>query len=119
MADVHAPDTPPFDSQALLRRLHGDAALAKAMAALLLQELPAQTQALHRAVETANVEGVAQVAHALRGAVSNFGADEVARAAYNLERMAVDGRLADSADAQKTFDDAVARLIPALRELTA
>ena len=56
-------------------------------------------------------------AHALRGAVSNFAADDAAHAALTLEMMGRDGDFTGSDQALRALEEELGRLRPALEEL--
>ena len=108
----------PFDRETLLQRLNGDASLAGAMAALMLQELPAQRAAVRDAVRGRDAAGLARSAHTLAGSIGNFLARDALAAARRLEALGRDGALADADDALEALDAALDRLALALRELT-
>jgi HPt (histidine-containing phosphotransfer) domain-containing protein len=116
--DSRPASAPPFDSEALLQRLHGDRTLVAAMAKLLLRELPAQREAVRRAVLARDADGVFQGAHTVAGSAGNFLASDAVEAAQRLERMGRAGELAGADDALAALDDALDRLTPALQELT-
>ena len=107
-----------LDRTEFLARVHGDAVLAGAMAALFIQEAPAQLEAVRLAVATGSAERVSQAAHLLRGSVANFSAGEAVSAALHLEQMGRTGELTDASDALIALERAIERLIAALREFT-
>ena len=110
---------PALDRDAVLGRLHGDTVLARAMAALMLEEMPRQFDAARRAVANNDAEALAQAAHLLKGSVGNFAAAESESAAVRLEQVARSGDLSDAPAALQVLEAALERLTPALRELTA
>jgi HPt (histidine-containing phosphotransfer) domain-containing protein len=109
---------PPLDKTAFMARLHGDAALGAAMAALFLRDYPGQLEGLRSAVMAGDAEQMDRYAHLLSGAVGNFAAAEATEAAARLVRIARSGDLAPAADAFVALDAALERLAPALRDLT-
>ena len=110
---------PPFDQQAFLRTLRGDAALAAAMATLFLSECPRQLDAVRQAVATADAKALEQSAHLLRGSVGNFVATEATAAAARLEAFGRTGDLPQAVGALRALEAAIERLTPALREIAA
>ncbi|MBI5600308.1 MAG: Hpt domain-containing protein [Gemmatimonadetes bacterium] len=108
----------PFDRDAFLRTLHGDTALAGAMAALFLSECPRQLDAVRRAVAAGDAAALEQAAHLLRGSVGNFVASEATAAAARLEACGRAGDLSQVAGALRVLEAALERLTPALREMT-
>jgi HPt (histidine-containing phosphotransfer) domain-containing protein len=100
-------------------RLHGDTALAAAMAAVMLQELPGQLDGVRRAVATGDAEGLTQAAHLLKGSVGNFVAEESLAAAFRLEQLGRAGDLHAAPEALRALETALERLTPVLREMTA
>jgi hypothetical protein len=107
----------PFDRDALMHRLHGDAALAAAMAALMLQELPAQRDAVRDAVRRRDAAALFQSAHVVVSSVGNFLALDAVAAARRLETMGRDDALTGADVALDTLDAALDRLTFALQEL--
>ncbi|MHB0963239.1 MAG: Hpt domain-containing protein [Gemmatimonadaceae bacterium] len=113
------PASPPLDSEAFLRNLRGDTALAAAMAAMFLGECPHQMDAVRLAVSAGDAKALEQAAHLLRGSVGNFVATEATAAAARLEAFGRAGDLSLAAGALRTLEAAIERLTPALRELAA
>lgn len=111
--------SPPLDRQAFLRALHGDTALAAAMAALFLSECPHQMHAVRQAVAAGDAKALEQAAHLLRGSVGNFFATEATAAAARLEAFGRSGDLSLATGALHTLEAAIERLTPALREIAA
>lgn len=112
-----SPTAPPLDTEAFLRTLRGDAALAAAMAALFLSECPCQLDAVRQAVAAGDAEVLEQAAHLLRGSVGNFMATEATAAAARLEAFGRSGDLSQAPRALRALEAAIERLTPALREI--
>ena len=104
-------------TDALLARVGGDRTLLGAMVALFLGECPAFVAGIRRALADRDGPALERTAHALRGAVSNFAADDAAQAALALEVMGRDGDLTKADQAFRALEDALERLRPALEEL--
>ncbi len=113
------PASPPLDTDAFLRTLRGDSALAAALAALFLSECPLQMDAVRQAVAAGDAGALEQAAHLLRGSVGNFVAPEATAAAARLEAFGRAGDLSLAAGALRTLEAAIERLTPALREIAA
>lgn len=109
----------PFDHPAFLRQLHGDAALASAMAALFLTECPRQLDGVRQAVQANDAKQLVQTAHRLKGSVGNFAATEATAAAARLEALGQSGDLSPARDALRALEAALERLTSALREIAA
>ncbi len=80
-----------FDRAELLDRIGGNVAVFKDLVALFNQELPAQINALLRAVDRGDLDDVERRAHRVRGALLNLGAHQAGRAAEALEAIARSG----------------------------
>ncbi len=111
--------TPPFDLPTFLDHLHGDSALAAAMAALFLSECPGQLDGVRRAVAAGDAPSLERAAHLLKGSVGNFMAVDATEAAAWLEEQGRAGNLADASSALRALEAALDRLTTALREVTA
>lgn len=107
----------PFDAPAFMRRVGGDATLAAAMAALFLEECPRLLGDVRAAVAAADAESLSSAAHALKGSVGNFCADEASNAALRLELLGRSGDLEGTPEALRILEAALDRLGPALREI--
>ena len=116
---TETPASSPLDTEAFLRTLRGDAALAAAMAALFLSECPRQLDAVRQAVAAGDAKALEQAAHLLRGSVGNFVATEATAAAARLEAFGHSGDLSQAAGALRALEAAIERLTPALREIAA
>ncbi|MCU0759846.1 MAG: response regulator [Steroidobacteraceae bacterium] len=80
-----------LDRVGLFDRAMDDAQLAADLVAAFLHECPALRDALHLAIERHDVIATMNVAHTLKGAAGNVGAQRVARIAAQLERQAAAG----------------------------
>jgi HPt (histidine-containing phosphotransfer) domain-containing protein len=71
-----------------------------------------------QAVQARDPKAIAMSAHALKGAILNFGAKEAIRCAQDLESQGYDGLKADIDASYKALEDAVAGLILELKSET-
>jgi HPt (histidine-containing phosphotransfer) domain-containing protein len=77
-----------FDRTVLLERCMGNASLAEKLISVLLVSLPRDKSALQTAIDDGDLARTASVAHRLRGAASNVGANPLSEAAKQLEQSA-------------------------------
>jgi CheY-like chemotaxis protein len=105
---------PVFDLGAALSRVGGDEELLKELIEVFIEEYPGWIADLRAAVAAADAPWVRRAAHTIKGAVDNCGAGSAYDAAFRLERMAGEGRLAGAEEAVGALDQEVQRLLPAL-----
>ncbi|MDP8981939.1 MAG: Hpt domain-containing protein [Acidobacteriota bacterium] len=103
----------PFDREEALARVGGDPELLAEIAALFLKDLPRGLGELRQAVAARHADAVERHAHALKGAVSNFGAHEATAAAQELEIQARAGSIGSLTKLEHALD----RLRPELESL--
>lgn len=104
-----APAAPPrraVDREALLASVDGDLEFLRELLALFPSEIPRQLADVQGSVARGNAPALSRTAHALRGALENFGARPAAGGARRLEQMGQEGDLAgaDQALAELTRD---------------
>ncbi|MEO7144567.1 MAG: Hpt domain-containing protein, partial [Bryobacteraceae bacterium] len=105
---------PRWDRATALARMGGDEQLLSEVAALFLDDYPKLLRALQEGVACGDVRVVERTAHTLKGSVSNFGAEEVCRAALYLETLGRTGDLAPAAEALGQLESALEALNPDL-----
>lgn len=88
-----------FDGQALLDRLMGDTALVQEVIAGFLSDIPRQMAALQSSLEKADAVAAERLAHTIKGAAANVGAEPLQHSAAAMEKAIHNGSL-DSAPAQ-------------------
>jgi len=106
-----------LDRSVALSRVGGDAELLKEIAEIFLNDYPKALAELHQAAESGDAKRVERTAHGLKGSVANFGAPAVVDAAFRLERMGHDQKLAEVAQVLNTLELALAALRPELEAL--
>jgi CheY-like chemotaxis protein len=89
-----------------LTRAAGEADLLRQVMAIMLEDTPKQLSLIKRAVDTRNYEEVRRVAHRIKGAASNLGADNLAKALTNLESKCTIGKAIPIQDAVNVLIDA-------------
>ena len=96
-----------------LIELDGTSKLLRSMIGLFLKDAPASMEALVKAAEDGDVEGVREAAHAIRGSAANFGARTLVELTSKIEDQARTGQLPSEGDvvvARKALDHAAAEL---------
>jgi len=79
---------PMFDAQIALEQLGNDSALLREVVELFREDSACQLARLERAIADGDAEEVEALAHAVRGAVANFGSRPAIRTALALEEQA-------------------------------
>ncbi len=100
-----------FDREAMLAELGGDEDLLVELVDTMKSEAPKLLREVQLAVEAADPALVARAAHTLKGAISNFGAQAAAEAAFQLEQMGRAGQLSGVVSALATLEAEVDGLI--------
>jgi PAS domain S-box-containing protein len=101
----------------ILYRVGDDRGLLREIVALFCESYPQQLAELREAIRRGDAPTVQRVAHALKGALSNFGAPAAVAAARQLEALGRAGDLAPAAQATAALEEAITRLKPALAAL--
>ena len=102
--------SPAFDEGALLRQVNGSRKLAKELVAIFESDHSPFLEEIRIAIAQGNGEGLSQSAHALKGMVGIFGADEAMGVAQNLEKMGRSGELGKAEAERARLQDEVSRL---------
>jgi signal transduction histidine kinase/CheY-like chemotaxis protein len=100
----------------LLARVGGDAKLLRNIARTFLKDCPAKLRKIKQAIARKDAPGLAAAAHAMKGAVAIFGADDAVENAVALQQMGRQGNLAKAPASLRDLDEALARLNARLRE---
>jgi CheY-like chemotaxis protein len=108
---------PALDPDDILARVEGDRELLGELIDIFRAESPHMLNDLERQLDAQDAQGVARVAHPLRGSVASFGARLAAQAAHTLEMMGRDGELALARSQFVRLRREVRRLDQALTEL--
>jgi two-component system, sensor histidine kinase and response regulator len=99
-----------LDQAVLLERVGGDEELLREIATLFLGECPRMLQEVRAAIDHADAPQLRLTAHALKGAVSNFGARAAYEAVWELEQLGHAGNLTRSKAALVTLEGELHRL---------
>lgn len=82
-----------IDPEVVLERVDGDLEFLQELADLFFENSDALLASLQEAIDSADASNAGSVAHALKGAVGNFGAMRAYNLAYELEKMGKSGNL--------------------------
>ena len=117
-APVVAPDSMlQFDPAVVLKRVDGDMELLREIAGLFFEDTPRLLAEARAAIARADGSALERAAHALKGAVGNFGARAAFDAAMALEKMGRAGPLTHAPESLATLEQQIALLRPALDAL--
>jgi len=104
-----------FDMPKALEVVNGDTELFKEIATLFLENLPDNIAQIRGAIAKSDADALDRAAHSLKGSVGNFGAKRAFEAAYRLEFMGKEGRLAGAEGALSELEQALKDLEIALK----
>jgi CheY-like chemotaxis protein len=107
---------PPLDWEEALARLDGNEVLLQELAALFLEEGTRLMTGIREAISQGEMATLRRAAHTLKGSADLFVAKPTYDAALQLETMANEGDLKEVEDAWSALEEAMGRLLPALRE---
>lgn len=82
-----------FDRESALARVGDDEVLLAELVKIFLDDYPNSVREIEEAVAQGNPKLLERAAHSLKGAVANFGAEDVVKEAFELERMGRTGNL--------------------------
>jgi two-component system, sensor histidine kinase and response regulator len=111
------PEPPAIDREATLEKLGGDVSLLGELASLFLGNLDFMLARVREAAARGDALALERAAHALKGSVGNFAADEGYQAALDVEYYARQGLLGGAAEACERLERAIGRLRPAVEAL--
>jgi len=101
-----------FDLPKTLEVVDGDKDFFKEIVGLFLENLPDSIAQIREAIANSDSNALDKAAHSLKGSVGNFGAKRAFEAAYRLEIIGREGRLAET-------DAALSKLEKELKDLEA
>ena len=105
-----------FERDKLLTYTGHDVELARELVGMFLDEYPAWLAAMREAIAQSDPRELQRVAHMLKGAVSNYGAETATDLALIIERMGREGDLANASVALRELADSMERLRPSLED---
>jgi HPt (histidine-containing phosphotransfer) domain-containing protein len=105
------------DQDALLGQFGGDTELLAEVIGVFLEDHVNQVAEIDRAIKAGDAIRLGRAAHALKGSVSNFGAESARSVAFELEQMAGGDDLASAGDALSRLLDELASLVTELEDI--
>lgn len=114
-----APAVAPFNREAYLARVDGDAAFARELIDLFLSESPEIMVTISRAIQTGDATALRLAAHTMRGTAANFSAQPTQDIAHRLEHLGRTGEFSGTQELYVTLVEVVTRLRSALIALSA
>lgn len=106
----------PFDKAWMLEQIGGDEELMREVIRIFVEDYPRLLSNLRQGLATADCGAVQSAAHALKGAVSNFGAPAAVAAALALEQAARLGKHEQFSSLGEATERTADDLLAALRE---
>lgn len=114
-----SPPKPPApsatDLTALLARIGGDEKLLQRMLHTFLRDTPRRVAAITAALRRKDAEALGSLSHALKGAVSIFGAEAARKLSQELQEIGRAGNLSGAAGALNSLKEEIANLLENLR----
>jgi len=107
-----------FDEAALLARFDGNRKLLESLARTFREDCPKMRARIRKSLQTRDMRGLAEAAHALKGSVGNFGASSAFDSARKIEMTARQGTLDGAWEMYAALEDDIARLLPGLEKLS-
>ena len=105
-----------FDRPAMVARLMNDEDLARAVAVGFLEDIPRQISALRSYLEAGDAEGAVRQAHTIKGASATVGGESVRATAFEMEKAARAGDLANVAAGLPALEFRFGRLKEAMQD---
>ena len=99
----------------LIARLGGDERLLRRMIQTFLRDTPKRLAGIAAAVRRENPEAVASLAHALKGSVSIFGAENARKLSQDLQELGRSGELSAAGHVLDSLKEEIAKLRANLR----
>jgi two-component system sensor histidine kinase/response regulator len=106
-----------MDVTAALERLEGDRDLLEELARLFAEETPKILEGMRRSIAARDAKTLENFSHALKGSAANLGAQEVSRAAEEMEMVARSGDLCDAPRRLELMEREVQKLLVQLEPL--
>jgi HPt (histidine-containing phosphotransfer) domain-containing protein len=106
-----------LDRGSILERLDGSQELLTELVQLFLVEAPQLIEAMRKAVQQSDMQGLGRSAHSMKGAAGNFSAHGTVSAASQLENYAKKGDAESAKAGLATLEAIVERLLPKLASM--
>jgi PAS domain S-box-containing protein len=110
------PETRVFDRSGTVARLMDDEDLARTVVEGFLEDVPRQIEALRSYLDAGDIEGSVRQVHTIKGASANVGGELLRAAAFEMEKAAKAGDLADVISRLPDLESRFARLKEAMQD---
>jgi signal transduction histidine kinase/CheY-like chemotaxis protein/HPt (histidine-containing phosphotransfer) domain-containing protein len=100
-------ESSPINTEALLHRCQGKAALAERLLVSFRQQLDGQISMFRQGLEQRDLNALARLAHTLKGTAANMSADDVRQTAAKLEHMETQADLDAAASTVEQLADQI------------
>jgi two-component system sensor histidine kinase/response regulator len=107
-----------LDREAILANLEGDEELLAEIIQMFIEDAPNLLERIRTALGEGGLEEVQRNAHALKGAVGNFGKGEAYAAAQTMEQHGREGELASAREHLAVLEGQMASVVQALAQLS-
>ena len=105
-----------FDRDDLMERLNGDRELARQLASVFVDSMPAQLDALATALSNSDAQAAMFTVHSIKGAAANMGCTEVRDLAAVVEKLGESGDLGQASRALREFTAAFEAVRPKIQQ---
>jgi PAS domain S-box-containing protein len=109
---------PAFDETVLLGRFSGNRRLLRTLVETFRNDCPRMMARIRSALGSRDAKALADAAHGLKGSVGNFGPSAALDTARKIESIARQGTLEGAWEIYATLEDDIARLLPALHDIS-
>jgi HPt (histidine-containing phosphotransfer) domain-containing protein len=106
-----------LDLQLALSRVGGDKQLLREIAVLFIDECPRAFAEIQEAVARGDAAKLENAAHAVKGSVSNFGAQTAVDAAFRLEQMGRTNQMSEAEGTLRKLESALSAVCTELATL--
>jgi PAS domain S-box-containing protein len=108
---------PDFEHSRALDLARGDGSLLESVVKLFLEKTPERLEAIHRALDTSDTEGLERTAHAMEDAAVTLAMPRLRDIAHRIAVLSRRGELAQAAGLVKELDEVVGSGTSAVRDL--
>ncbi|MGB0037105.1 MAG: response regulator [Candidatus Acidiferrales bacterium] len=114
--DGSKPEIPLNDAE-LLARFNGNQKLLRSLVKTFKDDCPKMMARIRSSLAARDPKQLADVAHALKGSVGNFGPSAAFETARQMEKTGREGKIEGAWEMYATLEDDMARLVPALQKI--
>ncbi|MBN2297254.1 MAG: PAS domain S-box protein [Deltaproteobacteria bacterium] len=104
------PGDPPIDYKRAMDEFECDDEFLRELLEEFIRNVKGQIQTIQKAITDGNAEKVRTEAHSIKGGAANLTADDLAKAAYDLEMLGKSGDVADGAELLERLETELVRV---------